>query len=89
MNVILPSHHDEKALADKFCQFFVGKISTIRDNLAATNNSSSVRIRRSALRRSLLAARSSSEYHSVFGRSIMFFDYHKRQQHYHANNAIS
>jgi hypothetical protein len=26
---------------DKFCEFFVGKISTIRDNLAATNNSSS------------------------------------------------
>jgi hypothetical protein len=24
-----------------FCEFFVGKISTIRDNLAATNNSSS------------------------------------------------
>ena len=40
-DVILPSHHDEKALADKFCEFFVGKISTIRDNLAATNNSSS------------------------------------------------
>ena len=40
-DVILPSPHDEKALADKFCEFFVGKISTIRDNLAATNNSSS------------------------------------------------
>jgi hypothetical protein len=37
-DVILPSHHDEKALADKFCEFFVGKISTILDNLAATNN---------------------------------------------------
>ena len=24
-DVILPSHHDEKALADKFCEFFVGK----------------------------------------------------------------
>jgi hypothetical protein len=46
-DVILPSHHDEKALADRFCDFFVGKI---------------------------LAARSSSEYHSVLGRSIMFFD---------------
>ena len=40
-DVILPSPHDEKALADKFCEFFVGKICTIRDNLAATNNSSS------------------------------------------------
>jgi hypothetical protein len=40
-DVILPSHHDEKALADKFCEFFG----------------------------------SSSEYHSVFGRSIMFFDF--------------
>ena len=37
-DVILPSHHDEKALADKFCEFFVGKISTILNNLAATNN---------------------------------------------------
>ena len=35
-DVILPSHHDENALADKFCEFFVGKISTIRDNLVTT-----------------------------------------------------
>jgi hypothetical protein len=39
--VILPSHHDGKALADKFFEFFVEKISTIRDNLTATNNASS------------------------------------------------
>ena len=40
-DVILPSYHDGKALADKFCEFFFEKISTIRNNLAATNNSSS------------------------------------------------
>jgi hypothetical protein len=37
-DVILPSHHVEKLLADKFCEYFVGKISTIRDNVAATND---------------------------------------------------
>ena len=40
-DVILPSYHDGKTLADKFCEFIVEKISTIRNNLAATNNSSS------------------------------------------------
>ncbi|CAC5407956.1 unnamed protein product [Mytilus coruscus] len=39
--VILPSHNDEKVLADKFCEFFVGKISAIRDNLTAKNDASS------------------------------------------------
>ncbi|CAC5400146.1 unnamed protein product [Mytilus coruscus] len=38
--VILPSHNDEKVLADKFCEFFVGKISAIRDNLTAKNDAS-------------------------------------------------
>jgi len=38
--VFLPEHEDDKLLADKFCEFFVGKISTIRDNLSTTNNSS-------------------------------------------------
>ncbi|CAG2242592.1 unnamed protein product [Mytilus edulis] len=36
--IILPSHKDEKVLADKFCEFFVGKISAIRDNLTAKND---------------------------------------------------
>ncbi|CAG2185348.1 unnamed protein product [Mytilus edulis] len=39
--IILPSHNDEKVLADKFCEFFVGKISAIRDNLTAKNDASS------------------------------------------------
>ncbi|CAG2214072.1 unnamed protein product [Mytilus edulis] len=38
--IILPSHKDEKVLADKFCEFFVGKISAIRDNLTAKNDAS-------------------------------------------------
>ncbi|CAC5400218.1 unnamed protein product [Mytilus coruscus] len=39
--VILPSHNDEKVLADKFCEIFVGKISAFRDNLTAKNDASS------------------------------------------------
>ncbi|VDI39827.1 Hypothetical predicted protein [Mytilus galloprovincialis] len=39
--IILPSHNDEKVLADKFCEFFVRKISAIRDNLTAKNDASS------------------------------------------------
>ncbi|CAC5421346.1 unnamed protein product [Mytilus coruscus] len=37
---ILPSHKDEKDLANKFCQFFMNKIETIRANLSASNKSS-------------------------------------------------
>ena len=38
--IILPTHHDEKDLANKFCEFFLNKIETIRRNLCASNNSS-------------------------------------------------
>ncbi|CAG2192897.1 unnamed protein product [Mytilus edulis] len=39
--IFLPEHEDDKLLADKFCEFFVGKISIIRDSLSTTNTSSS------------------------------------------------
>ena len=38
--IILPTHHDEKDLANQFCEFFLNKIETIRRNLCASNNSS-------------------------------------------------
>jgi hypothetical protein len=34
LNNYLETFHDELSKADRFCDFFVGKISTIRDNLA-------------------------------------------------------
>lgn len=37
--VHLPESENEKDLADKFCEFFVGKISLIRDKLASNNAS--------------------------------------------------
>ncbi|CAC5422780.1 unnamed protein product [Mytilus coruscus] len=37
---ILPSHKDEKDLANKFCQFFMNKIEMIRANLSASNKRS-------------------------------------------------
>ncbi|VDI70250.1 Hypothetical predicted protein [Mytilus galloprovincialis] len=39
--IFLPEHENDKLLADKFCEFFVGKISIIRDSLSTTNTSSS------------------------------------------------
>ncbi|CAC5424857.1 unnamed protein product [Mytilus coruscus] len=37
---ILPSHKDEKDLVNKFCQFFMNKIETIRANISAYTKSS-------------------------------------------------
>ena len=40
MDTVLPAHQNEYALSNKFGEFFVGKIETIRTNLSNSNNSS-------------------------------------------------
>jgi hypothetical protein len=37
--VVLPTHNDDEELANRFGDFFLGKIETIRDNLKASRES--------------------------------------------------
>jgi hypothetical protein len=39
VNADLPTHNDDEELANRFGDFFLGKIETIRDNLKASKES--------------------------------------------------
>jgi hypothetical protein len=70
--VVLPTHNDDEELANRFGDFFLGKIETIRDYLKASRESLhspdvlSVDV--------VFALRNSSEYQSVFGHKMILLD---------------